>query len=236
MTYVISDIHGRFDEFLKMLKKIDFKDTDTLYILGDAVDRGPGSIKCLQYIMKQPNMHMLIGNHEYMMLDVLSSPEIKFYRRCWHGNGGDITEYQYNELSNSEKKDIFEFIKNLPSNFDITVNGQRYILAHAYPQYKYYGQPVPMINGYENETEFIVWERGIPPEIDDTIIIFGHTPVFHYSDKNPCEIVSFDDTRINIDCGAAYPVHGGRLGCMRLDDNKEFYVPINGFGTSSGEE
>ncbi len=40
-TYVISDIHGQYKMFLDLLDKIKLKDTDTLYILGDILDRGP---------------------------------------------------------------------------------------------------------------------------------------------------------------------------------------------------
>ncbi len=45
-TYVISDIHGHYEKFEKILKKIDLKDGDTLYGLGDILDKWltPGSI------------------------------------------------------------------------------------------------------------------------------------------------------------------------------------------------
>lgn len=36
-TYVISDIHGQYNMFIELLDKIDLKDTDTLYILGDVL-------------------------------------------------------------------------------------------------------------------------------------------------------------------------------------------------------
>ena len=38
-TYVISDIHGMYNKFVELLNKIKLKDTDTLYILGDVLDR-----------------------------------------------------------------------------------------------------------------------------------------------------------------------------------------------------
>lgn len=38
--YVMSDIHGEADRFHAMLEKIHFSDDDTLYILGDVIDRG----------------------------------------------------------------------------------------------------------------------------------------------------------------------------------------------------
>ena len=37
MHYVISDIHGCYAQFTELLGLIDFKDTDTLYVLGDIV-------------------------------------------------------------------------------------------------------------------------------------------------------------------------------------------------------
>ena len=47
MIYVMSDIHGCYEKYLKMLNKIKFSSDDTLYILGDVVDRGPEGMKAL---------------------------------------------------------------------------------------------------------------------------------------------------------------------------------------------
>ena len=40
MIYVMSDIHGMYDKYIEMMDLIDLKETDTLYILGDIIDRG----------------------------------------------------------------------------------------------------------------------------------------------------------------------------------------------------
>lgn len=40
-TYVMSDIHGMAELLERMLRKIAFSPEDTLYILGDMIDRGP---------------------------------------------------------------------------------------------------------------------------------------------------------------------------------------------------
>lgn len=50
-TYTVSDIHGQYALFQKLLESIHFSDDDFLYILGDAIDRGPDGIKILQAIM-----------------------------------------------------------------------------------------------------------------------------------------------------------------------------------------
>jgi len=47
-TYAISDLHGQYDIFEKLLDVIDFSENDFLYVLGDAIDRGPDGIKILQ--------------------------------------------------------------------------------------------------------------------------------------------------------------------------------------------
>ena len=38
-TYVMSDIHGEYEKYCRMLEKIALSEEDTLYILGDVVDR-----------------------------------------------------------------------------------------------------------------------------------------------------------------------------------------------------
>ena len=68
MHYVCSDIHGYYERFRKLLKKIDFSLDDEMYVIGDVIDRGPEPIELLLYILSQPNIHLLIGNHEHMMM------------------------------------------------------------------------------------------------------------------------------------------------------------------------
>ena len=48
MNYVTSDIHGCRREFEALLKKIKFSSQDTLYIIGDMIDRGPDSMGVLK--------------------------------------------------------------------------------------------------------------------------------------------------------------------------------------------
>lgn len=39
-TYCVSDIHGEYEAYLRLLKKLNFSMQDTLYVIGDMVDRG----------------------------------------------------------------------------------------------------------------------------------------------------------------------------------------------------
>lgn len=70
MTYVLSDIHGNLRRFESIMAQINLQPDDTLYVLGDVIDRYPDGIKILRRIMQMPNAKMLIGNHEYMLLAV----------------------------------------------------------------------------------------------------------------------------------------------------------------------
>lgn len=70
MTYTISDLHGySLTEFKKLLKKSEFSDDDFLYILGDVIDRnGDGGVEMLCWLLEQPNVQLILGNHEAMLL------------------------------------------------------------------------------------------------------------------------------------------------------------------------
>ena len=47
MIYVMSDIHGEYNRYKAMLEKIQFSDNDTMYIIGDVIDRKPGGVDIL---------------------------------------------------------------------------------------------------------------------------------------------------------------------------------------------
>ena len=70
-TYVMSDIHGEYEKFMEVLEKINLSDSDTLYVLGDILDRGPHPIQVMQKLMSMENAVCLVGNHELMALDCL---------------------------------------------------------------------------------------------------------------------------------------------------------------------
>ncbi len=81
MKYVISDIHGCYEEFMELLEKISFSEQDELFVLGDVLDRGPEPIKTMQEIMGRKNVTFLLGNHEYMfalMLQLLDDEDMDF--------------------------------------------------------------------------------------------------------------------------------------------------------------
>lgn len=61
MIYAMSDLHGCYEKYIQMVEKIRFKSEDTLYVLGDVVDRGEDGIKILLDMMQRSNVIPLLG-------------------------------------------------------------------------------------------------------------------------------------------------------------------------------
>ena len=72
IRYAISDIHGGAKTFQSLLKNIDLKHGDRLYLLGDYVDRGKDSKGVLDTILQLMNsgydVRPIRGNHDDMMV------------------------------------------------------------------------------------------------------------------------------------------------------------------------
>lgn len=68
--YCIGDIQGCHDAFERLLQRVDFSASrDTLYVLGDLVNRGPASDKVLRTCMAAGDaMRPLLGNHDLHLL------------------------------------------------------------------------------------------------------------------------------------------------------------------------
>ena len=65
VTYVMSDLHGCFDEFQSLLEKIGFTDEDRLILAGDLIERGPKNYEMLRWLEQKPdNVYPVLGNHE----------------------------------------------------------------------------------------------------------------------------------------------------------------------------
>lgn len=228
MTYVISDLHGQYEAFRAMLNSISFSDDDTLYILGDIIDRGNQPLEIYEYIVSAPNIHMLMGNHEKMFLDyahnlnndILNrtfkwSRLAREYFRQWQANGGTVT-YEALLLKDEQYVTKFiEYIESLPYYFKIEVNEQKFLLCHSKP-IAYESDSLDDLLRMNIEDDSILWNRDLNEDVvdEDYIIIHGHTPVK--------EIVLYaEGSCVDIDCGS---YRTGRLGCLCLDNGDVWYV------------
>ena len=54
MVYAVSDIHGCYDKYIDLLNEINFSPDDTLYVLGDVIDRRPDGFKIMLDMAQRP--------------------------------------------------------------------------------------------------------------------------------------------------------------------------------------
>lgn len=225
-TYVMSDLHGEADLFHAMLKKVNFSESDRLIVLGDVIDRGSSGIAMLHEIMDSQNIDMLLGNHEYMMMQYYDPGATAVELMRWRKNGNGPTVAAFESLPSSAQERILGYLSSLETHRRIHVNDREFYLVHGFPG--------------ENVHD-VVWCR---PAIDaqnpiqDAVLIIGHTPVLHLiadreeRDSVQQQLISGSEHPrichasgfVDIDCGCTYQTPLKTLGCLRLDDMEEFYV------------
>jgi serine/threonine protein phosphatase 1 len=107
LTYAIGDIHGRSDLLEPLL---DFVQLDAnnrgqepkVIFLGDIVDRGPDSKRCIELVIstldRWPKSKLVLGNHDDWFLRVLGTDDPdRVVVDAWVRNGGlpTICNYDY---------------------------------------------------------------------------------------------------------------------------------------------
>lgn len=224
MIYAMADLHGEFDRYQAMLERIRFSPEDTLYILGDVVDRGGiGGIDILRDVMARPNVVLLLGNHENIFRTVSRSRGDKEMDH-WRRSGGQVTLDTFDSLDHAERERIWKFLDNLPDHAEVEAGGRRFYLVHAFPG--------------ETQKERI-WARpgpqAVTPFDDGTIVVAGHTPVCEFwgSDEETIQkyLLGREQVSIfrgpgyfNIDCACGYQLPQRRLACLALETLDAYYA------------
>ena len=85
--YVVGDVHGDFQRLTDLLAMIKFDvAVDRLFSVGDLIDRGPASVKCLE-LLNEPWFFSVLGNHEDMLINASTDPAQEM--GIWVQNGGE---------------------------------------------------------------------------------------------------------------------------------------------------
>jgi len=154
MIYVISDIHGCYDKYKKMLEKIAFSENDILYILGDVLDRGNYGMKTLLDMEKHNNIVLLKRNHDLQAGILLSNLHLLDTGSCseelielygiWLSDGGDKSLEEYLKLSDDERVTVIKVIHKAKLYQVVNVGNNICHLSHTVPEYDKVKEYPPM--------------------------------------------------------------------------------------------
>ena len=236
MIYAVSDLHGCYDRYRKLLDKLNLGEQDTLYVLGDALDRGPEGFRILSDMASRPQVVGLLGNHEAMALDALPGLLGSLENSCssmsradrsnvslWFCNGGEASLRDFLRLDKGQRQEIWAYMGSLPLYREVKAGGRDFLLVHGGLEHF---SPSRSLADYHRDE--IVWCRPEPDTVyfPDRCVVLGHTPtqllydaVGHGSAQGK---IYRTESFIDIDCGCVYS--GGRLGCLCLDTMEEIYV------------
>lgn len=219
---VIADIHGHFDALQRVKKEFNYDPQEhQLIYLGDYIDRGPNSFEVVNEVMREvleEDAIALLGNHERMMLNALTS-ELNKNRindmLLWLRNGGQKTLDSYKKNEKRAMKSHLKYFASLP----LSVESDNYFFVHA---------GVNPTRKIEDQTEKdLLWIRdeflnaSDLSTVTNKTIVFGHTPTIAFTGRAE---IFFGINRIGVDTGAGY---NKRLSAFDLLHQCNYSVDVN---------
>ena len=228
MTYAVANLHGCFNKFKKLLREIKFSDNDVMYVIGDIVDCGEEPIELLCDLSMRYNVIPIVGDCDLRALELLTeldkmlggaSPDPEAFAKMteWLQDGGQKTIEGFKALDDDMKEGVLEYLADMSLYEEVESGGKKYLLVHAgIADYSADSD----LEDYMPE-DFIT--EALDPDrcyFEDATVIAGHIPTYEIEGAENGKIYR-GEYNVLIDCGAAF---GEPLGCLRLEDGKEFYV------------
>jgi serine/threonine protein phosphatase 1 len=213
---VIGDVHGHYKGLQRLIALLNLADQDSLYFLGDLIDRGPESAQVVEFV-KTRKYPCLLGNHEQMASFSFASanPE-SFAMDAWLSAGGRSTLESYRGLEKQLEADL-RWFSTLPSYFDLG----DFWLVHAGVH--------PRIPIEQQSSQEFCWIRQEfhqmqSPFFDDKTIVTGHTITFTFQGVEPGQIAQGVGW-LDIDTGAYHP-KSGWMTALDLTQQKVYQVNV----------
>jgi serine/threonine protein phosphatase 1 len=199
---VIGDVHGHYEGLMTLFEAIAPSSDDQVYFLGDLIDRGPQSAQVVDFV-KDNGYHCLLGNHEQMLLSILTNPSTSAsILQTWLYSGGQATVASYQKALIPQEH--IEWFKNLPVYLDL---GDIW-LVHAGVD--------PYLPLEEQTADQFCWVRDRfhtteKPYFPDKLIIVGHTITFTLPGVVPGKLAQGQGW-LDIDTGAYHSRSGWLTG------------------------
>lgn len=222
-VYAIGDIHGRYDLFRDILKKIvahwetapNTFSKIKIVLLGDLIDRGPESAHCLEFayqLVTKSDVILIKGNHEDLLLKSIEGHAVA--QEIWLANGGLAFLADYGVDPPQAREDSFDFAERLsravPSHLiellkqaQLTFTSGDYLFVHAGIR-----PGKALLHQREEDLLFIRKEFTDSKRKHGAVIVHGHTIV---------DRVEMHPNRIAVDTGA---FASGRLSCICLEGRR----------------
>ena len=125
---VLSDIHGNFQALESVMEDIKLNKCEKVLCLGDLAMAGPQPRMVIDYIIGQNNWEVIQGNTDKLIADF--SPKVfedvkKGFPVMAHALADDVLVIE------NDKK---EYLKNLPPQKSLTIDGVKVLLVHGSPR------------------------------------------------------------------------------------------------------
>lgn len=192
-TFAIGDIHGCSKTLDSLInQKLKLVSGDTVYFLGDYVDRGPDSKGVIDQILNLKssgiNIKPLLGNHEFMLLETIEKP---MTLAQWTLNGCKETLKSFDiRFPDALEPHYINFFKSLQYYYIYN----NYILVHGGLNFE--------IDNPLDDLDAMLWTRNKridTSKIQGKSIIVGHTPTPLTDIEN-----SLTTNKIMLDGGCVY--------------------------------
>lgn len=120
-VYAIGDLQGCYDPLRRLLDALDFEpSSDTLWLVGDIVNRGPKSLKILRFVKQLGDSAItVLGNHDLHLL-ALSTGAVRFGKRF-----GSLEKL----LNAADAEELCDWLRKRPlAHYDESLNT---LMVHA---------------------------------------------------------------------------------------------------------
>ena len=218
---IIGDIHGCYDELIKLLVKLGYNNYLNSWVhpqgrkvvfAGDLVDRGPKTPEVLKLVMDMTstgNAYCVAGNHDVKLMRWLSGKNVL----AKHGLQASID--QLATETPTFKDEVKKFLDSLISHY-VFDNG-KLVVAHAGLKENMHGRSSGAVREFclYGDTTGEIDDFGLPVRLNwaadykgRAMVVYGHTPV---------PKAQWLNNTIDIDTGCVF---GGSLTALRYPERE----------------